>query len=50
MEQDFIIGRIFMPLSALLYNWTGIQISAVTLLVLTVVGLAGLGLMIMKKA
>jgi hypothetical protein len=50
MEQDFIIGRIFTPISAIIYNWVGINISASTLLVLTVVGLAGLGLMIMKKA
>jgi hypothetical protein len=49
MEQDFLIGHIFMPLSRIIFDWVGIQIPAFTLLVLVVVALGGLGLFVMKK-
>jgi hypothetical protein len=50
MEQDFIISRMFLPLSVVIYNWTGILIPAMSLLVLTVVVLTGVVLYVMKKA
>lgn len=50
MEDDFITGRIFRPLSAVIFDWVGIQIPAFTLLALTVIILVGVVLYVMKNA
>jgi len=50
MQEDFITHKLFLPLSTLLYQWTGIQVAPLTLLVVTVILLAAIVLWIMKNS
>jgi hypothetical protein len=48
-QGDFITNRLFLPLAAFVYDWTGMHFSPYFLLFLTVVTLAAVVLVIMKN-
>ena len=50
MERDFITHRMFLPLTQILYNWTGIVVSPFALLVITVIALTIAVIYIMKNS
>ena len=47
--SDYMTNRLFLPLSVTIMDWTGIQISPIALLFLTIVMLASVVLYIMKS-
>lgn len=49
-DRDFITHRLFQPMTAMLYDWTGIQMHPFTLLAVTVAVFAAIVLYIMKNA
>jgi len=50
MQQDYVTDKLFLPLTMLLYEWTGVTVKPFTMLVLTlIVGTAGV-LYIMKNS
>jgi len=47
--SDYMTTRLFLPMAAFVYDWTGMQISPMTLLFLTVVTLSAIVLYVMKS-
>jgi hypothetical protein len=47
--SDYMTTKLFLPLTVLLYDWTGIQTSPFLLLLITVVALSAIVLYFMKS-
>lgn len=48
-HTDFVTSKLFMPMAAMLYDYTGMVVSPYLLLFLTVATLAGVVLYVMKS-
>jgi hypothetical protein len=47
--SDYMTTKLFLPMSAFVYDWTGMQFSPLTLLFLTIVTLTAIVLYVMKS-
>jgi len=47
--SDYMTTKLFLPLTALIYDWTGVQTSPYLLLLITVITLSAIVLYFMKS-